>query len=88
MLDRIKNWLSKRPGGTTDLEQNSVKALRMKEEAGPLTKTPEHRTAHEGGVQEGQVDATDMAPGKQGTFVENASRSRGVRTSDTGQSKS
>ncbi|PTM42824.1 hypothetical protein [Bosea sp. 124] len=85
MLDP-KKW-SKQPGGATELEKNAAKALRMKNDAGSQTTTPEHRTSHEGGVQKAQVDPTDMAPGIQGTHVENVSRSRGARVSDTGKSK-
>ncbi len=87
MLDRIKEWLARRrAGGASVLEHNMEKALRLKQAAGPQANIPEHRTAHQGGVQGGQVDATDMAAGKEGTFVENASRSRGVRAADTGKS--
>lgn len=86
MLDP-KKW-AKLPGRASQLQKNAAKALRMKADAGSPTTTPEHRTSHDGGVQKGQVDATDMGPGIQGTHVENVSRSRGARISDSSGGKS
>jgi len=86
MLDP-KKW-SNKSAKSTDLQENAAKALKMKDQSGPRTTIPDHCTSHEGGVQKGQIDSTDMAAGKEGTFVENLSRSRGARTSDTGKSTS
>ena len=56
----------------------------MKQEAGPQTHIPEHQTANEGAIKGGQINYTDTALGKEGTYTENTGRSRGARTGDAG----
>src|SRR4051794_24405647 len=70
-------------GGKTPLQRNMEKALRMKQEAGPQTNIPEHRTAHEGGVQGSQVNYSDTAVGKEPTYTPNLKRSHVARSGDT-----
>jgi hypothetical protein len=67
---------------TETLKANAEKALRMKQDAGPQTHIPEHQTAHEGAIRGGQINYTDTALGKEGTFTENTGRSRGARSGD------
>jgi len=62
--------------------ENAEKAFRMKQEAGPQTKIPEHRTSNEGAIQGGQIGYTDTAIGREGTFTENTGRSHGARVGD------
>jgi hypothetical protein len=66
----------------TELQQNAEKALEMKKQAGPQTNIPEHQTAHEGGVQGGQINYTDTAIGKEATYESNLKRSHNARTGD------
>jgi hypothetical protein len=66
------------------LVANAHKALQMKQEAGPQTHIPEHQTANEGAIKGGQIDYTDTALGKEGTYTENTGRSRGARSGDAG----
>jgi hypothetical protein len=61
------------------------KALQMKQDAGPQTSIPEHRTSHTGGVESGQTNYTDAALKTEGTHIENLSRSQGVRRTDKGK---
>jgi hypothetical protein len=72
-----------RSSGRTTLMENAEKALRMKQEAGPLANIPEHRTANEGAIHGGQIGYTDTALGKEGTFTENTGRSHGARVGDS-----
>ena len=69
-------------GGKSELQQNAEKALRMKHEAGPQTNIPEHQTAHEGGVQGGQVGYTDTGVGQESTYTSNLKRSHNPRSGD------
>ena len=69
-------------GGKSELQQNAEKALRMKQEAGPQTSIPEHQTAHEGGVQGGQMGYTETALGTEPTYTSNLKRSHNARTGD------
>ena len=73
---------AKDPGTESALEANAKKALRMKQEAGPQTHIPEHRTPHEGGVQGSQVGYSDTALGKESTYTSNLKRSHNARTGD------
>ena len=74
---------ARRPG----MSQREImeKALHMKQEAGPLTRIPEHQTANQGGVQGGQVGYTDTALVREGTFTENTGSSHGARVGDSGR---
>jgi hypothetical protein len=89
MFETLKSWLTPRSRkarqATQTLKANAEKALRMKQEAGPQTHIPEHRTAHEGGVGGPQVGATDTAVSKEPTNTPNLSRSHGARVGDTGK---
>ncbi len=68
--------------GKSALQRNAEKALRMKQEAGPQTQIPEHRTSHQGGVQGPQVGYTDTMLGKESTYTSNLKRSHNARTGD------
>ncbi|MBM0206085.1 hypothetical protein JNW90_26020 [Micromonospora sp. STR1s_5] len=68
--------------GKSALQRNAEKALRMKQEAGPQTQIPEHRTAHQGGVQGPQVGYTDTMLGRESTYTSNLKRSHNARTGD------
>lgn len=87
---KILNWIgsklgrSERTGGVTQKEL-AEKALRMKEEAGPQTNIPGHRTGHEGGVGEPQMNHTDTALGKEATYTANLKRSHNAKVGDTGK---
>ena len=76
-----KGWAAR---ATETLKANAEKALRMKQDAGPQTHIPEHQTAHEGAIRGGQINYTDTALGKEGTFTENTGRSREGRSGDAG----
>ena len=68
--------------GKTELQRNAERALRLKQEAGPQTQIPEHRTSHQGGVQGPQVGYTDTMLGKESTYTSNLKRSHNARTGD------
>jgi hypothetical protein len=68
--------------GKSSLQKNAEKALRLKQEAGPQTQIPEHRTSHQGGVQGPQVGYTDTMLGKESTYTSNLKRSHNARTGD------
>jgi hypothetical protein len=68
--------------GTEDLKANAQKALKLKKDAGPQTQIPEHKTAHDGQVREGQVNATDTAVGREPTWTPNLKRSHVARNGD------
>ncbi|NNM72730.1 hypothetical protein [Enterovirga aerilata] len=87
ILERAKAMLGRgkadeQAGGKSELQQNAEKALRMKQEAGPQTNIPEHRTPHEGGVGGPQVSYTDTALGKEPTYTPNLKRSHNPRSGD------
>jgi hypothetical protein len=87
ILERAKAVLgggqkAEQAGGKSTLQENAEKALRMKQEAGPQTSTPEHQTSHEGGVQGGQVGYTDTGVGQESTYASNLKRSHNARTGD------
>ena len=98
ILERAKAWIGLGPaasspskggdpgtgsnGGKSTLRENAEKALHMKQAAGPQTTTPEHRTAHGGEVQGGQVGYSDTAIGKESTYTSNLKRSHNARTGD------
>jgi hypothetical protein len=84
MFNLIKDWFS-RGSKKNPLRENMEKALKMKQEAGPQTSIPEHQTAHQGGVREPQMNYTDTALGKEGTYTENLSRSHNARVGDSGK---
>jgi len=69
-------------GGKSTLQQNAEKALKMKQDAGPQTNIPEHRTSHEGGVGEPQKGYTDTELGKESTYTSNLKRSHNARVGD------
>ncbi|HVL71967.1 MAG TPA: hypothetical protein VM434_08795 [Beijerinckiaceae bacterium] len=75
---------SRPEGEKSDLQKNMEKALQMKQEAGPQTSIPEHRTAHEGGVGEPQMGMTDREAGSEGSYTPQLKRSRVARSGDTG----
>ena len=54
----------------------------MKQDAGQQTNIPEHKTAHEGGVQGSQVNYSDTAVGKEPTYTPNLKRSHVARSGD------
>ena len=56
----------------------------MKQEAGPQTRIPEHQTAHEGAIRGGQMNYTDTALVREGTYTQNTGRSHGARVGDSG----
>ena len=66
-----------------ELKANAEKALRMKQEAGPQTKIPEHQTSHEGMHQQDphpvEVDATR---GREAGFTPQLKRSKVARSGD------
>ena len=68
--------------GKSELQVNAEKALELKRAAGPLTNIPEHQTAHEGGVQGGQVNYSDTMLGKESTYTSNLKRSHNARSGD------
>lgn len=68
--------------GSDNLKANAEKALRMKQQAGPQTTTPEHRTAREGAVRDAQVNMTDTAMGREPTQTPNLKRSHNARSGD------
>ena len=87
IVDRAKEVLGldqtdERASGTSTLQENAEKALRMKQDAGPQTNIPEHQTSHEGGVQGGQIGYTDTAVGRESTYTSNLKRSHNARTGD------
>ena len=88
IMDRAKSALGAAEGdkdssgGKSELQQNAEKALRMKQEAGPQTNIPEHKTPHEGGVQGGQVGYSDTGVGQESTYTSNLKRSHNARTGD------
>ena len=87
VVDRAKEALGldhtdERASGTSTLQENAEKALRMKQEAGPQTNIPEHQTSHEGGVQGGQIGYTDTGVGRESTYTSNLKRSHNARTGD------
>jgi hypothetical protein len=71
-----------RRSGKSALQRNAERALRLKQEAGPQRQIPEHRTAHQGGVQAPQVGYTDTALGREPTYTSNLKRSHNARTGD------
>jgi hypothetical protein len=73
---------SGRRSGKSTLQKNAEKALKLKQEAGPQTQIPEHRTSHQGGVQGPQVGYTDTMLGKESTYTSNLKRSHNARTGD------
>lgn len=85
LMDSVRNWLGPRFGGKSKLQQNMEKALRMKKEAGPQTNIPEDHTSHTGGVGEPQMNYTDTALKKEGTYTPNTSRSHNARVGDMGK---
>ena len=82
MSEKTKRDDADDKGGKSDLQLNAEKALAMKQAAGPQTNIPEHQTAHEGGVQGGQVDYTDTVLGKESTYTSNLKRSHNARSGD------
>jgi len=63
-----------------ELMANAEKALRMKQEAGPMANIPEHRTAHEGmRVHNSQEDHT---PAREGYFEPELKRTKVARSGD------
>jgi hypothetical protein len=94
IIERAKTWFgggqagnsqaapSTQEGGKSTLQQNAEKALKMKQEAGPQTNIPEHRTSHEGGVGEPQKGYTDTELGKESTYTSNLKRSHNARVGD------
>ena len=90
MFERVKEWFTPKSRSKEprygELQENAEKALRMKQEAGPQTKIPEHRTAHQGGVSGGQTDYTDAAHKQEGAGTANLSRAHGARVGDSGKS--
>ena len=83
MFDRIRGWMGgSGGGGKSALQQNAEKALAMKQEAGPQTNIPEHRTAHDGEVTGSQVNYSDTGVGREPTFTPNLKRSHNPRTGD------
>ena len=53
-------------GQESELTANARKALRMKTEAGPQTRIPEHETAREGGVGARRAGQPHRHDGRQG----------------------
>jgi hypothetical protein len=89
MFETIKSWFtpnsSKARQANDTLKANAEKALKMKQEAGPQTRIPEHATSHSGGVAGGQVSPTDAALNQEGAGTPNLSRAHGARVGDTGK---
>ena len=81
-LSKLTGWFN-RGSGKSDLQQNMEKALRMKQEAGPQTNIPEHRTSREGEVQGAQVNYSDTGVGSEPTYTPNLKRSHVARSGDT-----
>lgn len=79
ILDRIRQFAGRR---RPSLQESAKKALEMKQQAGPQTNIPGHRTAHDGGMQGAQVGYTDTALGKEATYTSNLKRSHNARTGD------
>lgn len=77
---RSKGSIPRRGG--SQLQANAAKALRLKDEAGPQTTTPSHRTAHRGGVQGPQIGYSDTRLGKEATYTSNLKRSHNARSGD------
>lgn len=85
----IPSWGSRSHGkdaheGKSELQQNMEKALHMKQEAGPQTTIPEHRTSHDGMQPH---DTNDIAPSGAFEYEGNTpqlKRSHGVRRGDKG----
>ena len=63
-----------------ELVANAEKALRMKQEAGPQTSIPEHKTAHEG--MNPKTTNEDHIPAREGFNTPELKRSRVARSGD------
>lgn len=63
-----------------ELQANAEKALRMKQEAGPQTNIPEHRTAHEG--MNPKTTNEDHIPAREGYFEPELKRTKVARSGD------
>jgi hypothetical protein len=88
ILDRAKSVLRQsgeaaKSDEPSELQKNAEKALRMKQEAGAGTTTPEHRTSHDGGVKSGQVAPGDPAVTEDATSTSNLKRSHNARSGDS-----
>ncbi len=63
-----------------ELMENAQKALRMKQEAGPMTSIPEHQTAHEG--MNPKTTNEDHIPAREGYFESELKRTKVARSGD------
>ena len=64
------------------LVDSAQRALKMKQDAGPQTQIPEHRTSHGGKVQGPQIGTTDRDAGSQGSHQPQLKRSQVARSGD------
>jgi hypothetical protein len=67
----------------SELQKNMEKALHMKQEAGPRTSTPEHRTAREGMKAPDDPHMSDATRGAEAGFTPQLKRSKVARSGDT-----
>jgi hypothetical protein len=66
-----------------ELVDNAHKALELKQQAGPQTNIPEHRTPHEGKIRAPQVGVTDRDAGSEGSHQPQLKRSQVARSGDS-----
>jgi hypothetical protein len=66
-----------------ELVDNAHKALELKQEAGPQTNIPEHRTSHEGKIRSPQFGMTDRDAGSEGSHQPQLKRSQVARSGDS-----
>ncbi len=85
-LANLLQWLNPRARraekARQELMANAQKALQMKQEAGPQTSIPEHRTAHQG-MRPTHVDGDSASLAPEGGFTPQLKRSHVARSGDT-----
>lgn len=65
-----------------ELMANAEKALRMKQEAGPIAQIPEHQTSHEGMQPDPHMMEFDRSSGREAGFTPQLKRSKVARSGD------
>ena len=80
LLARFSPKKRKAEQARQELVANAEKALRMKQEAGPMTNIPEHQTAHEG--MNPKTTNEDHIPAREGYFEPELKRTKVARSGD------
>lgn len=80
LLSRLSPKKRKAEKARQELVANAEKALRMKQEAGPMTHIPDHQTANEG--MNPKTTNEDHIPAREGYFEPELKRTKVARSGD------